>query len=425
MKNTRKTISTLNHLFLDRMEKRTKKTAYLSIVLLGIVSLMGDIIYEGGRSIIPYFLGSLGASAIIIGAVGGLGDFFGYAIRLLAGYWADVTQRYWLFTFLGYFLIISIPFLAFVTFLPDRWQLGMAISLIMTERVGKALRSPSRDAILSMVSKGVGSGKAFGIHETLDQIGAIAGPVVIGLLVSSAVGYTSIFGVLFIPFIVLLLVLGYAYRNIENLPVMEENRQDIIKTGVKRGRLNKNFYIYSLSVFVSVIGLINILLIIFEAGQILPAELIWLGPIIFAVIMGVDALVAYPAGYYYDKIGIKSLIIPFILTAFTSIIAMIGQTLYTIFIASILFGIVLGMQESVYRAVITDVAPLESRGTAYGIFNTIYGLGLLIGGVVYGFFINYDISIIIVTIYAVITQCIAIYLLLKCINNNKLNKITE
>jgi len=383
---------------------------------------MGDIVYEGGRSIIPYFLESLGASAIIIGSVGGLGDFLGYAIRLLAGYWADVTQRYWLFTFLGYFLIIAIPFLAFVTFLPNQWQIGMAISLIMTERVGKALRSPSRDAILSMVSKGVGSGKAFGIHETLDQVGAIVGPVVIGLLVSSAVGYTSIFGVLFIPFIILLFALGYAYRNIENLPVMQENRKDATKTGLKRGKLNKSFYIYSFAVFVSVIGLINILLIVFEAGQILPSDLMWLGPIIFAVIMGVDALVAYPAGYYYDKVGIKSLIIPFILTAFTSIIAMIGQNLYTILIASILFGIVLGMQESVYRAVITDVAPLESRGTAYGIFNTIYGLGLLVGGVIYGFFINYDVSIVFVMLYAVITQCIAIYLLLKCIKSSQIIK---
>jgi len=408
------------------MENHTKKTAYLSIGLLGIVSLMGDIVYEGGRSIIPYFLGSLGASAIIIGSVGGLGDFFGYAIRLLAGYWADVTQRYWFFTFLGYFLIIAIPFLAFVTFLPDRWQLGMAISLIMTERVGKALRSPSRDAILSMVSKDVGSGKAFGIHETLDQIGAIAGPLVIGLLVSSAVGYTSIFGALFIPFVVLLFALGYAYKKIENMPIMEENRRDAIKTGAKRGKLNKNFYIYSLAVFISVIGLINILLIVFEAGQILPNELKWLGPIIFAIIMGIDALVAYPAGYYYDKVGIKSLIIPFVLTAFTSIIAMISQNLYTILIASILFGIVLGMQESVYRAVITDVAPLESRGTAYGIFNTIYGLGLLAGGVVYGFFINYNVSIVIVSLYAVITQSIAIYLLLKCITKkNKSDKITD
>jgi len=400
------------------MQNHTRRAAYLSIILLGIVSLMGDIVYEGGRSIIPYFLEFLGASAVLIGFVGGLGDFLGYVIRPLAGYWADVSQRYWFFTFLGYFLIISIPFLAFVIFLPNKWQLGMAISLIMIERVGKALRAPSRDTILSIVSKGVGSGKAFGIHETLDQIGAIIGPLIIGLLVSSAIDFTNIFGVLFIPFLILLFALGYAYRKIENLPIMEESRKNARRTGIKRERLNKKFYIYSFAVFVNSMGFINILLVISEAGHILP-EYVWFGPIIYVVIMGVDALAAYPSGYFYDKIGIKFLIIPFIFTALASIMVLISHNIYTILIASVLFGIVLGIQESVYRAVITDVAPLESRGTAYGIFNTIYGLGLLIGGVIYGFFIDLSINIMIVSLYAVITQFIAIYLLLRCIKDSK------
>ncbi|RZN64479.1 MAG: MFS transporter [Candidatus Methanoliparum thermophilum] len=400
------------------MQNHTRRAAYLSIILLGIVSLMGDIVYEGGRSIIPYFLEFLGASAVLIGFVGGLGDFLGYVIRPLAGYWADVSQRYWFFTFLGYFLIISIPFLAFVIFLPNKWQLSMAISLIMIERVGKALRAPSRDTILSIVSKGVGSGKAFGIHETLDQIGAIIGPLIIGLLVSSAIDFTNIFGVLFIPFLILLFALGYAYRKIENLPIMEESRKNARRTGIKRERLNKKFYIYSFAVFVNSMGLINILLVISEAGHILP-EYVWFGPIIYVVIMGVDALAAYPSGYFYDKIGIKFLIIPFIFTALASIMVLISHNIYTILIASVLFGIVLGIQESVYRAVITDVAPLESRGTAYGIFNTIYGLGLLIGGVIYGFFIDLSINIMIVSLYAVITQFIAIYLLLRCIKDSK------
>ena len=129
-----------------------KKEAFQLIILLGVVSLSGDITYEGARGVTGPYLGLLGASAIPIGVVAGLSEFVGYALRLISGYLADRTGEYWTLTILGYGLILSIPILAFV----GNWQL--ATIFIIMERMGKAIRSPARDAILSNATKSVGRG---------------------------------------------------------------------------------------------------------------------------------------------------------------------------------------------------------------------------------------------------------------------------
>jgi MFS family permease len=186
-----------------------RKNAYLSILLLGIVSLMGDVVYEGSRGIVPSYLKFLGATALIVGLVGGLGDFLGYASRLVSGFLADTTRAYWLSILLGYGLILSIPFLGLSL------GLEMAVILILLERFGKALRSPARDTVLSFISKDVGAGKTFGIHELLDQIGAVSGPLLVTVLMFySNDNYRYTFSFLFLPFLALLAVLAYTYKRI-------------------------------------------------------------------------------------------------------------------------------------------------------------------------------------------------------------------
>ena len=179
------------------------REAYLGILLLGIVSLLGDVVYEGSRGIGPDYLGFLGATAVIIGLVGGIGDFLGYAMRLVSGLLVDATRAYWFFIFLGYGLIVSIPLLGIST------GLEVAILLVLLERLGKALRAPSRDTVLSMIAKGLGTGRAFGYHELLDQVGAIIGPLIIAaLMYYSSNNYSLTFSFLFIPFFMLLIVLA-------------------------------------------------------------------------------------------------------------------------------------------------------------------------------------------------------------------------
>lgn len=379
------------------------KGAYMAILLLGIVSLMGDIVYEGSRGIIPDYFNFLGAPALIVGLIMGLGEFLGYAIRLVSGILADTTKAYWFFIFIGYSLIIAIPLIAF------SWGWEVVALLVLVERFGKALRSPSRDTVLSLVSKGIGSGKAFGIHEFLDQIGAILGPLIVAtLMLYTNNDYPNVFKVMIIPYFVLLLVLSYTYKKSTRYQTYSETRIE-----EKQG-LSKAFYIYTIAVTFNTIGLIHVSLILFKASEILqPIHQQWIVPVLYLVIQGIDAPIALISGFFYDKAGVKILLIPFILSTLPPILALLSDQLLMLVASSIFFGLVLGMQESIYRAAVADLAPLTSRGKAYGLFNTAYGLGFLASGTIYGSFIDYRIPIVAIAGYALVIQIIAILLLLK------------
>jgi MFS family permease len=379
------------------------KNAYLGILLLGTVSLMGDVVYEGSRGIVPSYLEFLGATALIVGLVGGLGDFLGYALRLVSGFLADTTHAYWLFIFLGYGLIVSIPFLGIGL------GLEIAVVLILLERLGKAFRSPARDTVLSIISKDVGAGKAFGIHELLDQIGAILGPLIVAFLMLSTNNYNFAFGFLFLPFLVLLVVLAYTYKRIGSKTIAIEPQ----KIEGKKEKLAKPFYIYTFAVLLNSAGLIAYTLILYEASTVLEPTQQWIVPLIYLLIQGVDAPTALIAGYAYDKFGIRILAIPFLLSLFPPLLTMFDAQLSPLIAAAVIFGLVLGMQESIYRAAVSELTPISSRGTAYGIFNTAYGVGFLISGTVYGLLIELRPPLIMVIFYALIMQITATTLLLS------------
>ena len=158
------------------MTKNIRKAAYSFIVLLGIVSLLSDMAYEGARSIIGPYLGLLGATAATIGFVSGLGEFVGYAFRLITGFISDKTKRYWTMTIIGYAMnIVAIPLLAIVP--ADGWM--YACGLVLLERFGKAIRTPSKSTLVSFAASEVGAGKGFAIQEALDQLGAFISPVIL------------------------------------------------------------------------------------------------------------------------------------------------------------------------------------------------------------------------------------------------------
>jgi MFS family permease len=385
------------------VSSNSRKNAYFGILLFGIVSLMGDIVYEGSRGIVPSYLEFLGATALIVGLIGGLGDFLGYAMRLISGFLADTTRAYWFFILLGYGLIISIPLLGLSL------GLEIAIILVLLERFGKAFRSPSRDTVLSIISKDIGAGKAFGMHELLDQIGAILGPLIVASLMLSTNNYNFTFSFLFLPFLTLLVALVYTYKRIGSKPFIVESQ----KTRGKRERLTKPFYIYTFAVLLNTVGLITYTLILFKASAILQPTEQWIVPLIYLLIQGVDAPVALVAGYAYDKFGIGILVVPFMFSFVPSLLTMVGTELLTLFAAAIVFGFVLGMQESIYRAAVSELTAISSRGTAYGIFNTTYGVGFLISGVTYGLLIESASPFTIVVFYILITQIMATALLLS------------
>jgi len=380
------------------------KNAYVAILLLGIVSLLGDVVYEGSRGIVTPYLEFLGASAFAIAFFGRFGEFLGYALRLVSGRLADTTRAYWIFIFLGYGLIVSIPLLGIV----GMWQIAVILALL--ERIGKAVRSPSRDAVLSIVSRGVGTGKAFGIHELLDQIGAILGPLIVaGLMFYTSNNYNLTFSFLSLPFIMLLAFLAYTYKRIGWRKASEPAEAKPEKADEKLGRA---FYLYTFAVLLNTVGLIPFELILLKATKILePKNKLWIVPLIYTLIQGVDAPTALFAGFAYDKFKIRVLVLPFILSVFPTFFAMANSDLAMLVVAAAFFGLVLGMQESIYRAAVSGFAPIPLRGTAYGIFNTAYGVGMLAGGAAYGLMVQLSIPYLAVIAYVLVTQAAAVVLL--------------
>lgn len=382
------------------------KNAYVAILLLGIVSLMGDVVYEGSRGIITPYLEFLGASAFAIAFFGRFGEFLGYTLRLVSGRLADTTRAYWLFIFLGYGLIASIPLLGVTKI----WEI--AIILVLLERIGKAIRSPARDAVLSIVSRGVGTGKAFGIHELLDQIGAILGPLAVAsLMFYTSNNYNLTFNFLALPFILLIAFLAYTFRKVCWRKADKQVETKLEKSGEKLG---KAFYVYTLAVLLNTVGLIPFELILLKATEILkPTNQLWIVPLIYTLIQGVDAPTALFAGFAYDKFKLKVLMLPFILSVVPTFFAMASADLTMLIVAAAFFGLVLGMQESIYRAAVSGFAPISLRGTAYGIFNTAYGVGMLAGGAVYGLMVELKIPYLAVIAYVLITQTTAVVLLIN------------
>ena len=154
-------------------------TPWRTVVAFGTVSLAGDMVYEGMRSIAGPFLGSLGASALIVGLITGAGEAIALVLRLFSGALADRTGRYWSLTILGYAMTaVCVPLLAVTPFVGSL-GLALAATLILLERAGKAIRSPSKSALLARVAVAVGRGRGFAVHKALDQVGAFAGPLLV------------------------------------------------------------------------------------------------------------------------------------------------------------------------------------------------------------------------------------------------------
>lgn len=378
----------------------SKKSAFQFILLMGLVSLMGDITYEGARSISGPYLAVLGASAAAVGLISGIGEFFGYAFRFVSGYLADRTEKYWLFTFIGYGLILCVPFLGYA----DYWQ--TAGLFIILERFGKAVRSPSRDVLLSHAAKKIGRGMGFGIHEALDQVGAILGPLIFTTIFILGGEYSDGFKILWIPAILVVLTLLIARWLVPStkefeLSVDHENSKKYFSANHK---LSKIFWYYIFFSFLSVTGFINFQLISyhFKVHKIVPDIQI---PVFYAIAMGVDGLAALTAGNYYDKIGLKALYIAPALTAFIPFFTL-GNNYYTAFIGVVLWGIVMGTHETIMRAAVADLICIENRGTAYGIFNAFYGAALFAGSLIMGYFYNFSVSAI--TAFAVLCQIMSV-----------------
>lgn len=364
------------------------------VVLLGVVSLFADVTYEGARSITGPFLALLGASGTAVGLIAGLGELIGYTLRLISGYLADRTGRYWTLTFFGYALnLLSVPLLA----LAGRWEL--AAVLMIAERVGKAIRTPARDAMLSRATHEVGHGWGFGLHEALDQIGAVSGPLIVAAIVAGGGGYRSGFAVLLVSAIVALGLLGTAcwlYPNPQDLA-------PVSKLGGDR-RFPRVFWLYLGAAALVAAGYADFPLIAYHFGRnrIVPEGGI---PILYAVAMGVDAIAALVFGRLFDRFGLPVLIASSVISALFAPLVFLGGFVGAV-LGMAVWGVGMGAQESVLRAAVATMIPSDRRGTAFGLFNAGYGLAWFAGSVILG--LLYDRSIAGVVLFSVLAQLASI-----------------
>jgi len=381
----------------DKSATLARGRAVKFIVLLGVVSLFADATYEGARSITGPFLGSLGASATIVGIVAGLGELVGYALRLVSGYLSDRTGRYWTITLVGYVVnLLAVPVLA----LAGRWEIAAA--LIIAERFGKAIRNPPRDAMLSHATSEVGRGWGFGLHEALDQIGAVLGPLIVSAVLLMKGTYKSSFAVLLIPALIavsILIVARILYPSPRDMEVVSEESSS-------RG-FPKVYWLYLAAVALIAAGYADYPLIAYHFGKVSSVPRDWI-PVFYAVAMGVDALAALVFGRLFDRVGLAVMIAAVVLSAlFAPLVFLGGFGLALLGVA--LWGIGMGAQESIMRAAIANMVPADRRGTAYGVFNTGYGVFWFVGSALMGYL--YDISIPSLVAFSIVVQLISIPIL--------------
>jgi MFS family permease len=373
----------------------SKGVALHFVLLLGLVSLFADMTYEGARSITGPFLAVLGASATVVGAIAGAGELVGYGLRLLSGYLSDRTGRYWAITLVGYFTnLLAVPLLA----LAGRWE--FAALLMLAERAGKAIRTPARDVMLSQATRELGRGWGFGIHEAMDQIGALLGPLfVVGVLYVRGGAYQAGFAALALPAALSLGVLLVARLRYPNPRQLEP-----ASVGLEPRGLPRVFWLYLVGVALIAAGYADFPLIAyhFEKESVVPA--VWI-PVFYAVAMGVDALAALACGRLFDRYGFAVLMAVAALSAFFAPLVFLGGASLALFGVA-LWGTGMGAQESIMRAAVAGMVPMSRRGTAYGVFNTGYGLAWFAGSVLMG--LLYDHALPWLIVFAVVVQLAAL-----------------
>lgn len=393
-------------------QKMQKKRAVTFVVLLGTVSLFSDMTYESARSINGQYLGILGTSGKTVGWVAGLGELLGYGLRLVSGYFADRTKKYWIITIAGYLLnLVSVPLLAFAGY----WQI--AVVLMILERVGMAVRTPSRDAMLSFGASEMGRGWGYGLHEAMDQTGATVGPLLVALaLYTHSDSYRSAYLLLAIPAILALIVLIAACT-----VYPDPSHLEIKSTSLTTSGYPKLFWLYILSTVFIALGYADFPLMAyhFKSKDIMEDQTI---PVFYAIAMAADGLVALVLGKLYDKIGVNVLIIASLAATVFAPLVFCGN-IYTALIGIIVWGIGMGAQESVMKAIVAEMIPVQNRGKGFGLFNTAFGVFWFVGSFVMGWL--YDYSITGLVVFSVATQFTAITLLCVFVNNKRLQSLKD
>ncbi|GAA3775810.1 MFS transporter [Streptomyces coacervatus] len=374
------------------------------VVAFGTVSLLADFVYEGARSVTGPLLASLGASALVVGVVTGVGEAAALVLRLASGPLTDRTRRFWAWTIAGYTLtVVSVPVLGL------SGVLWVASALVIAERVGKAVRSPAKDTLLSHATAATGRGRGFAVHEAMDQVGALIGPLVVaGMLAATGDDYAPALGVLAAPGVAVLALLVWLRHRVPDPAAYESGPQPTAAVAQDgRERLPRAFWAYAAFTAATLAGFATFGVLSYHLVQrhLLPTAAV---PVLYAAAMGVDALAALATGWAYDRHGARTLAVLPVLAAGVPLLAF-TDTVAAAVAGALLWGAAMGVQESTLRATVADLVPPGRRATAYGVFAAVVGAGTLVGGVLAGAL--YARSIPALIIVTLVIQALALVLL--------------
>ncbi|KRF38074.1 MFS transporter [Terrabacter sp. Soil810] len=412
-------------------------SAWRVVWWFGFVSLAADMVYEGARSMYGPLLASLGATAVVVGLVTGAGEAMALVLRLVFGPLADRTGRYWGLTIVGYGLTaVCVPLLAVTPFVGGA-GLVLASVLILLERSGKAVRSPSKSALLAHVASAVGRGRGFGVHKALDQVGAFAGPLLVAGVIAATGAIWPSMAVLAIPGTAAMLLLAVIRSHVPDPSVYDVDAPESASTSstpvavavpggdpARRGLrgwfaeavgsgLPREFFGYALAAGLMTGGLVTFGIIGYHltVEGLVPVATV---PVVYAGAMGVEALAALGVGLVYDRHGGAVLYAVPVLVALVPPLALSGSVALSL-VGVAVWGLAYGVQDSTVKALVAEVVEAPRRATAYGVFAGVQGAFAIVGGLVSGWL--YDRSLPVLVGVVAVSQLVALVLLARTVRS--------
>jgi hypothetical protein len=402
---------------------RPSWSPWRTVVGFGVVSLAADMVYEGARSVTGPLLASLGASAVLVGLVSGAGEAMALLLRIVSGSWADRSGRYWSLTFVGYAMTaICVPALAITPFIAGA-GLALACVLILGERVGKAIRSPSKTALLAHAAAVVGLGRGFGVHKALDQVGAVAGPLLVAAVIAAAGVIWPAMAVLVVPGALALLILAWIRRSMGD-PIERREAQTganhdpeprQLRLSKSHGRLPVVFWLFAAASAATTAGLVTFAVIAYHLTQdrVVPVAAV---PLIYAAAMAAAALAALVSGWLFDRTKGRVLLGLPLLVAAVPALAFAGSPLIAV-TGALLWGAAGGVLDSSIKALVADLVSASRLATAYGVFAAVQGAAAIGGGVMAGALYERSLPLLIAAVAA--TQVVALVLLIATLHRHQ------
>lgn len=356
---------------------RTLRRLPAGIWALGFVSLFMDVSSELIHSLLPVFIVSgLGAGTIAVGIIEGIGEAAALIVRVFSGAFSDFLGRRKAVAVAGYGLAaLSKPLFAAAT------NVGIVLTARIIDRLGKGIRGAPRDALVAEIAPQDARGAAYGLRQSLDTVGAFAGPALaVGLMLLWDDDFRAVFSVAIIPAVLSVVVLFFGVREPDRPPRAERINP---LHGRELRRLGRRYW------WVAAVGVIFTMARFSEAFLILRARdagvaVAW-SPFVLIVMNAVYAMSAYPFGSLSDRMSHRRLLRWGLATLIAADLALaLGGNVSMVFVGIALWGLHMGMTQGLLAAMVAATVDAEFRGTAFGVFGLLCGLATLASNVVAG-----------------------------------------